>query len=126
MEPIVSSQLVELLKEFIDIFAWTYKYLKGIPPKKAQHRIEPYMLTSPLHQEMYQLNINYVTIVKQNIIKLIVVGFIKLIEEATWLSPIVVMLKKYGKQKICVDFRLLNGAVVKKDPHLLLMKLLIL
>jgi hypothetical protein len=84
------------------------------------------MLTSPLHQEMYQLNINYVTIVKQNIIKLIVVGFIKLIEEATWLSPIVVMLKKYGKQKICVDFRLLNGAVVKKDPHLLLMKLLIL
>jgi hypothetical protein len=84
------------------------------------------MLTSPLHQEMYQLNINYVTIVKQNIVKLLVVGFIKLIEEATWLSPIVVMLKKYGKQKICVDFRKLNGDVVKKDPHLLLMKLLIL
>ncbi len=28
---VVNSQLVELLKEFKDIFAWTYKDLKGIP-----------------------------------------------------------------------------------------------
>jgi len=30
---IVNSQLIELLKEFEDIFAWTYKNMKGIPPK---------------------------------------------------------------------------------------------
>jgi hypothetical protein len=40
LEPIINSQLVELLKEFKDIFAWTYKNLKGIPPKISQHRIE--------------------------------------------------------------------------------------
>jgi hypothetical protein len=33
-------ELKKLLKEFKDIFAWTYKDLKGIPPKLAQHRIE--------------------------------------------------------------------------------------
>jgi hypothetical protein len=43
------------------------------------------------------LNPNYVAIVKHDIDKLLVVGFIKLIDEATWLSPIVVMLKKNGK-----------------------------
>jgi len=28
------------LKEFKDVFAWTYKNLKGIPPELAQHIIE--------------------------------------------------------------------------------------
>jgi hypothetical protein len=34
------------------------------------------------------------------------------------LSPIVVVLKKNGKLRICVDFRKLN-ATTKKDPYLL-------
>ncbi len=38
------------------------------------------------------------------------------IEEATWLSPIVVVLKKNGKLRICVDFRKLNKAT-KKNPY---------
>jgi hypothetical protein len=56
---------------------------------------------------------------------LLVTSFIKLVEEATWLSPIVVMLKKNGKLKICVDFKKSN-ATTKKDPYPLplLMKLL--
>jgi len=31
LELVVSYQLIDLLKEFKDIFAWTYKDLKGIP-----------------------------------------------------------------------------------------------
>jgi hypothetical protein len=42
--------------------------------------------------------------------------FIKLVEKVTWLSPIVVVLKKNGKLKIRVDFRKLNAAT-KKDPY---------
>jgi hypothetical protein len=33
-------KLEQLLKEFKDVFAWTYKDLNGIPPKLAQYRIE--------------------------------------------------------------------------------------
>jgi len=29
-----------LLKEFKEVFAWTYKDLKGIPPKPTQQKIE--------------------------------------------------------------------------------------
>jgi hypothetical protein len=36
-------------------------------------------------------------VVKQYINKLLAVGFIKFVEEATWLSPIVVLPKKNGK-----------------------------
>jgi hypothetical protein len=62
------------------------------------------------------LNPNYATIIKQDIDKLLEVNFIKLVEEATWMSPIVVIAKKNGKLKICVDFRKLNVAT-KKDPY---------
>jgi hypothetical protein len=35
LEPIITYQLIEFLKEFKDVFAWTYKELKGISPKIA-------------------------------------------------------------------------------------------
>ncbi len=46
------------------------------------------------------------------------ISFIKLVEKATWLSPIVVVPKKNGKLRICVNFRKFN-VVTKKDPYLL-------
>jgi hypothetical protein len=47
---------------------------------------------------------------------LLTFGFIQFIEEATWLSPIVVVPKKNGKQRICINFKKLN-ATIKKDPY---------
>jgi hypothetical protein len=56
------------------------------------------------------LNPNYAVIIKQDIDKLLVACFIKLVEEATWLSPIIIVPKKNKKLKISVDFRKLNVA----------------
>jgi hypothetical protein len=64
------------------------------------------------------LNPNYVAIVKEDKNKLLVADFIKPIEEATWLSQIVVVPKKNGKLNIYVDFRKLN-ATTKNDLYLL-------
>ncbi len=84
-------ELEQLLKEFKDVFAWTDKDLKGIPPKLAQHKIELDTIIPVAHQAKYKLNPNYAIIVKQDIDKLLVVGFIQSVEEATWLSPIIVV-----------------------------------
>ncbi len=35
-----TKELQMLLKEFEDVFTWTYKDLKSISPKLVQHRIE--------------------------------------------------------------------------------------
>jgi hypothetical protein len=64
---------------------------------------------------MYRLNPNYATTVKHDIKKLLAIGFIEYVEEITWLSPTIVVPKKNGKLKICIDFRKLNAAT-KKDP----------
>jgi len=42
-------EMEQLLKEFKDVFSWTYKDLKGIPPKLAQHKIELDITLLPTH-----------------------------------------------------------------------------
>jgi hypothetical protein len=61
---VVTKQLIELLKEFKDVFFWTYKDLKGIPSKITQHWIELDTKVPLAHQVKYWLNHNYVSIVK--------------------------------------------------------------
>jgi hypothetical protein len=78
-------EVEQLLKEFKDIFAWTYKDLKGIPLDLAQHKIELDIIIPSAHQARYKLNPNYATTVKQDIDKLLAVGSIEYVEEATWL-----------------------------------------
>ncbi len=91
--------------------------MKGIPPKLVQHIIELYTSIPPAHQARYRLNLNYATVVKHYIDKLLTTRFIQLVEEATWLSPIVVVsILNNGKQEICVDFKKLNKAT-KKNPY---------
>jgi hypothetical protein len=68
---------------------------------------------------MYILNPNYVTTTKQNINKLLATRFIESIKEARWLSPTIIVPKKNGKLRICINFLKLNAAT-KKDPYPLL------
>jgi hypothetical protein len=71
--------------------------LNEIPLGIVQHWIELDASIPHAHQTRYWLNPNYTTIVKQDIDKLLASSFIKHVKEATWLSPIVVVLKKNGK-----------------------------
>jgi len=80
LEPIINYQSNELLKEFKDIFALTYKNLKGLPLDIAQHWIELDTSIPLVHQTRYQLNPNYAAIVKHDIDILLAIGFIKLVE----------------------------------------------
>jgi hypothetical protein len=104
------------LLEYKDVFAWTYKDLKGIHPELAQHYIELDTSIPLAHHIRYRINPNYVVVVKHDINKMLATRFIQLVEEATWLSPLVVVPKKNGKLEICVDFKKLI-VTTKKDPY---------
>ncbi len=60
LELVVTKQLIELLKEFKDIFAWTHKDPNGIPLNIVQHKVK---------HDIHKL--------------LLTTHFIKLVEEAT-------------------------------------------
>jgi hypothetical protein len=61
------------------------------------------------------MNPNYALRVREDLDKLLGIAFIYPIETIQWLSPLVIMPKKNGKLRICVDYRKLN-AQTKQDP----------
>jgi hypothetical protein len=70
------NSLKKLLLEYNDVFAWTYKDLKGIPLELAQHHVELDTSIPLAHQAKYRLNPNYVASIKQSINKLLTIRFI--------------------------------------------------
>ena len=116
LNPQLTTDATSLFKEYRDVFAFSYEDLRGIPEHIATHRIELDTAISPCHQAQYRMNPNYAKAVKEDLEKLLKAGFIEPVDQATWLSPIVVVPKKNGKLRICVDFRRLNAAT-KKDPY---------
>jgi hypothetical protein len=55
------------------------------------------------------MNPNYALKVREDLDKLLDVGFIYPIETTPWLSPLVIVPKKNGKLRICVDYWKLNA-----------------
>lgn len=112
------KKLIQLLKSYKDVFAWTYEDMKGIPPHICEHKIEIEPDAKPVKQSRYQMNPTYAAQVKEEIDKLVKTGFVYPVDRSEWLSPIVIVLKKNGKLRVCVDYRKLN-VVTKSDPILL-------
>ncbi|MCO5569648.1 hypothetical protein L7F22_023364 [Adiantum nelumboides] len=108
--------LKELLKEFKDVFAWTYHDMKGVPPSVVQHTIPMISNAKPLQQKPYPMNPKYAKIVQEELEKLIECGFIYPIEHLEWVSPIVIVPKKNGKLRVCIDLKKINAAT-RRDHY---------
>ena len=102
-----------MLKEYKDCFAWSYEDMKGVPPEVVQHTIPIRDDAKPVQQRPYDMNPKYETIVKEEIDKLLNAGFIYEIEHTEWVSPIVIVTKKNGKIRVCVDLKKVNAATVR-------------
>ena len=85
--------------------------MKGLDLAFCQHQINLDKDAKPV-QRRYRLNPNYAIKVKEEIDKLLKVGFIWPVKKATWLSPIVVIPKKNGRIRAFVDYRKLNAMTV--------------
>ncbi|MCO5554465.1 hypothetical protein L7F22_007994 [Adiantum nelumboides] len=108
--------LKELLKEFKDIFAWTYHDMKGVPPSVVQHTIPMISTAKPVQQRPYPMNPKYAKIVQEELEKLIQCGFIYPIEHSEWVSPIIIVPKENGKLRVCVDLKKVNAAT-RRDHY---------
>ncbi|KAM2901555.1 hypothetical protein FF1_007532 [Malus domestica] len=86
----------QLLLEYNDVFAWTYKEMPDLDP-----------------------------IIVVEIDKLIEAGFIREVQYPKWISNIVIVLKKSGQIRVCVDFRDLNDACPNDDFPLPIIEIMV-
>ncbi|XP_060200095.1 uncharacterized protein LOC132628316 [Lycium barbarum] len=106
---------MEILKEYRDVFAWSYKEMPGLDPKVAVHHLAVKNGAHPVKQAQRYFRPDLVPSIENEVNKLIEVGFIREVKYPTWISSIVPVKKKTGQIRVCVDFRDLNNACHKDD-----------
>ncbi|KAH9751207.1 Ribonuclease H [Citrus sinensis] len=106
------EQLVDFLKEYSDVFAWTHQDMPGIDPRIIFHRLSTKPLTKPVRQKRRSLNAERAAAVKE-VDKLLKAKFIKEARYPEWLANVVMVKKANGKWRMCVDFTDLNKACPK-------------
>uniref|UniRef100_A0A2N9I8L2 RNA-directed DNA polymerase n=1 Tax=Fagus sylvatica TaxID=28930 RepID=A0A2N9I8L2_FAGSY len=117
--------LINLLKEYQDVFAWKYDEMPGIDPGLVAHSLNVEPGTKPVVQPARTFHTEVEAQITQEVKKLLAAGFIKPIQHPRWLSNIVPVKKKNGQIRCCVDFRNLNKACPKDEFPLPNMDLLI-
>jgi ribonuclease HI len=117
--------LINLLKEYQDVFAWKYDEMPGIDPGLVAHSLNVEPGTKPVVQPARTFHTEVEAQITQEVKKLLAAGFIKPIQHPRWLSNIVPVKKKNGQIRSCVDFRNLNKACPKDEFPLPNMDLLI-
>lgn len=96
---------IKLLREFRDVFAWSYKEIPGLDPKVAVHHLSIKKGTQPVKQGQCRFRPELVPLIENEVNKLIEVRFIQEVKYPTWISSIVPVRKKNGHIRVCVDFR---------------------
>jgi hypothetical protein len=97
------EELIKLLKEYKDCFAWDRSIVEHRLPIKPGFR--PYKQPP---RKIYKDEV--LADVKKEVERLIEANFIRPCRYAEWISNIVPVYEKNGKMRVCIDFRDLNRA----------------
>ena len=121
LSPDERSGLIDLLRSYLDVFAWSYEDMPGLDTTIVQHHLPILPHARPVKQKLRRLHPRWSLQVKEEIQKQLSVGFLSVVEYPEWLDNFVPVPKKDGKVRVCVDFRDLNKASPKDDfplPHI--------
>jgi len=119
--PEEKEELIAPLRDYIDVFAWSYKDMPGLDTNIVVHRIPLVEGCKLIKQKLRRTHLEILIKVKAKIEKQWNASFLEVVKYPQWVSNIVVVPKKQGKIRVCVDFRDLNRASPKDNfplPHI--------
>ncbi|XP_061999282.1 uncharacterized protein LOC133716611 [Rosa rugosa] len=125
LSPEEEREYHDLLLEYKDVFAWTYKEMPGLDPKVAVHRLAVKPEARPIKQTQRRFRTELLPQIEAEVDKLIAAGFIREVQYPKWIANIVPVKKKNGQLRVCVDFRDLNDACPKDDFPLPIIELMV-
>ena len=110
--------MVELLMEYDDSFAEDFDEMSGLSRELVEHRLPIKFGTKPIKQAPRRFAPEILPRIKEEVEKLLTTKFINTARYVDWISNILLVIKKNGKLKVCIDFRGLNTAT-PKDEYLM-------
>ena len=109
------NELIVFLRQNIDVFAWNTYEAPRVDLEFICHHLNVNPLVAPKKQLPRRPSKEHAEAVREEVAKLKQAGAIKEVFYPEWLANMVVVKKKSGKWRVCVDFTDLNKAC-PKDP----------
>ncbi|RDX93153.1 hypothetical protein CR513_24628, partial [Mucuna pruriens] len=119
--PDFKQRLTELLREYEDIFAWSYRDMPGLDTAIVEHKLPLIPNAISIGKQLRRMKLEVALKIKEEVEKQWKVGFLAMAEYPQWVANIVPVPKKDGKVRMCVDYRDLNRASPKDNfslPHI--------
>jgi ribonuclease HI len=107
------NELVTFLKDNIEAFAWTPYEMPGVDPSFITHSLNVDPARKPVVQKPRRSSAIHSDAVTEEVQRLIEADAIREVQYPTWLANTVVVKKKNGKWRVCVDYTNLNDACPK-------------
>ena len=95
------------------VFAWQPSDMPRIPWEVAEHALRLILGSKPAKQHLRRFNDERHRAIGEEITKLLTVEFIREVFHSNWLANPVLVRKKMGKWRMCIDYTGLNKACPK-------------
>ena len=115
LPPDKKLKYVELIKEFQDVFAWSYEDLKSYDTFVIQHTIPLKENQKPFKQKLRRINPVLLPSIETKIKRMHDAGIIAPIRFSEWVSHLVPTRKKTREIRLCVDLRNVNKVSLKDN-----------
>ena len=116
LDPKQESDLIEFIRENRDIFAWKPSDMPGVPRELAEHTLNIGPKFKPVKQFLRCFNEERCKAIGEEVARLLAAGFIVEVFHPEWLANPVLVLKKNGTWRMCVDYTGINKAC-PADPY---------
>jgi hypothetical protein len=115
LDPKLELTLTSFLRDNADIFAWSPSDMPGVSRKLAEHTLEVNKTARPIKQKLRQFAKDRKQAIEVEVCKILATGFIRECKHPVWLANPVLVPKKTGGLRICIDYTDLNE-YCPKDP----------
>ena len=113
------EQLQFVLLDNLDVFAWSHLDMVGINPTVVFDKLNIILMAKPVRKKVRRFHPDCHQIIQTKLGNLLRAGFIREVKYPEWLANVVVVPKKNGKWRVCVDYTDLNETLPKDNFPLL-------
>ncbi|XP_030939781.1 uncharacterized protein LOC115964655 [Quercus lobata] len=111
------TKITKFLRENQDVFAWKHEDMPGINREVIQHRLNVNPECKLVQQQWRIFLLECNKAIAKEVEKLLKAGFIREVFYPEWLANVVIIKKKNGKWRMCVDFIDLNKIMMDKEDQ---------
>ncbi|KAK9049138.1 hypothetical protein SSX86_031895 [Deinandra increscens subsp. villosa] len=118
---LIEKELVEFLRSRMSTFAWITEDMTGISKDVITHKLGIDPSYRPVHQKRRKYAPEKYVIIQEEMDRLLKNKMIREVKFPRWLANVMVVEKKNGKWRVCVDYTDLNRACPKDHfplPHI--------